>query len=589
MRTIATAGHVDHGKSSLVRALTGTDPDRLAEEQARGLTIDLGFAFAELPSGRRIGFVDVPGHARFLPNMLAGAGAVDLALFVVAADEGWCAQSREHLQILDLLGAAGGVIALTKVDRVERGHVDRIADTVRARTHGTVLDCATVVACDSLHGTGIDELRAALDALLDAVGPPADLGRPRLWVDRAFSVKGAGTVVTGTLEGGQLSVGRPVLLVSADARSARIRGLESGGRPVDVADPGARVAVNLAGLERSQVARGDVVVRDGQWQPTAVVDGRVRLEAAPPTSRAALHVHVGSAKLHGQLRVVDGFGRVRLDRAVPLVPGDRLILRDPGPSAILGSLEVLDVHPAARLDPDRLQAPAVERCFLAEPWQRREGLGPSTGLDDRALEDELRHLIERGAVVELDPWFVRADEHDRATAALVAAAAERSQPLADTAATLGLTRDQVKSLAQHTADVTLHQNVVRHREAVETAATPAGRAVMELLRAQPYAPPDPREVVHDPRVLTALVREGAVTKCNDIWFASDALARAAELVVTELATRPQLAVSDLRDLFQSSRKYALAIAGWLDAIGVTRRQGDVRVRGAASVPTTQLS
>jgi selenocysteine-specific elongation factor len=589
MRTIATAGHVDHGKSSLVRALTGTDPDRLAEEQARGLTIDLGFAFADLPSGRRVGFVDVPGHARFLPNMLAGAGAVDLALFVVAADEGWCAQSREHLEIIDLLGAAGGVIALTKVDRVELEQVDRVADTVRARTHGTVLEGATVVACDSVHGTGIDELRVALDDLLDAVGPPADLGRPRLWVDRAFSVKGAGTVVTGTLEGGELSVGQSVVLVSGDTRTARIRGLESGGRPVDVADPGARVAVNLVGVERSQVARGDVVVLDGQWHPTAVVDGRVRLEAAPPTTRVALHVHVGSAKLHGQLRVVDGFGRVRLDRAVPLVPGDRLVLRDPGPSAILGAFEVLDVHPAARFDPDRLQAPAVERCFLAQPWQRRDALGPATGLAERALDDELRHLVGRGAVVEVDPWFVRADEHDRAAAALVAAAAERSQPLAEVAAVLGLSRDQVKALAQHVPDVTLDQNVVRHREAVETAATPAGRAVMELLRAQPFAPSDPRPLLDDPRVLTALVREGAVTKCDDIWFASDALVRAAELVVTELATTPQLAVSDLRDLLGSSRKYTLAIAGWLDATGITRRHGDFRVRGAASVPSPQLS
>ncbi len=242
MRTIATAGHVDHGKSTLVRALTGTDPDRLAEEQARGLTIDLGFAFAALPSGRRIGFVDVPGHARFLPNMLAGAGAVDLVLFVIAADEGWCAQSREHLQILDLLGAAGGVIALTKIDRVDDDRVEQVVAEIRVHTQGTVLDGATIVPCDAARGDGIPEVRAALDALLDTVGAPVDRGRPRLWVDRAFSVKGAGTVVTGTLEGGRLSDGRSVVLVARETRSARIRGLESGGRTVDVAEPGARAS-----------------------------------------------------------------------------------------------------------------------------------------------------------------------------------------------------------------------------------------------------------------------------------------------------------------------------------------------------------
>jgi selenocysteine-specific elongation factor len=589
MRTIATAGHVDHGKSTLVRALTGTDPDRLAEEQARGLTIDLGFAFADLPSGRRVGFVDVPGHARFLPNMLAGAGAVDLVLFVIAADEGWCAQSREHLQILDLLGAAGGVIALTKVDRVDDDHRDAVVDEIRGRTHGTVLDGATIVPCDAVHGDGIPELRAALDALLDAVGPPVDRGRPRLWVDRAFSVKGAGTVVTGTLEGGSLANGESVLLVARDARPARIRGLESGGRTVDVVEPGARVAMNLAGVERSEVTRGDVVVRDGQWHPTAVVDGRAHLEGPVPPSGAVLHIHVGSAKLHGRVRVVDGFARVRLDRPVPLTPGDRLILRDPGPSVVIGSVEVLDVHPTSRLDPDRLRAPVLEQRFLATPWQRRDDLGPSTGLGDATLDHELRLLTARGLIVDLDPWFVRAEERDRAVAALVAAVTERAIPLADVAVALGLSREQVKVLAQHTTAVTLDGNVVRHPDAVDVAATPAGRAVLDALRATPFAPPDPRGVVDDPRVLAALVREGAVTKCDDIWFASDALARAAAMVDAAFATRPELAVSDLRDIFGSSRKYTIAIAGWLDATGVTRRRGDQRVRGAATVPRDGVS
>jgi selenocysteine-specific elongation factor len=579
MRTIATAGHVDHGKSTLVRALTGTDPDRLAEEQARGLTIDLGFAFAELPSGRRVGFVDVPGHARFLPNMLAGAGAVDLALFVIAADEGWSAQSREHLQILDLLGAKGGVIALTKIDRVDDQQVGAVADAVRARTHGTVLEGATIVPCDAVHGDGIDDLRVALDALLDTVGPPVDRGRPRLWVDRAFSVKGAGTVVTGTLEGGRLSNGQSVLLVAEATRPARIRGLESGGSPVDVAEPGARVAVNLAGVERSEAARGDVLVLDDQWRPTTVLDGRARIVGTLPSSRASLHVHVGSAKVHGHVRVVDGFARVRLDRPVPLVPGDRLILRDPGPSEVVGAIEVLDVAPGARLDPDRLGAPVVEQRFLAVPWQRRAELGPTTGFDEATLAAELQRLTAIGVVVDVDPWFVRADEHERAAAALVDAVVEHPQSLADVAVTVGISRDQAKALAPRVRAVTLEQNIVRHRDAVDTAATPAGRAVLELLRATPFAPPDPRAAVDDPRVLTALVREGAVTKCDDIWFASDALARAEAMVVEALATSPQLTVSDLRDLFGSSRKYTIAIAGWLDSTGVTRRQGDVRVRG----------
>jgi selenocysteine-specific elongation factor len=588
MRTIATAGHVDHGKSTLVRALTGTDPDRLAEEQARGLTIDLGFAFAELPSGRAVGFVDVPGHARFLPNMLAGAGAVDLALFVVAADEGWSAQSREHLQILDLLGTRGGVIALTKVDRVDREQVEAMADDVRTRTQGTVLDGAPVVPVDAAHGTGVDELRTALDDLLDRVGPPPDRGRPRLWVDRAFSVKGAGTVVTGTLEGGRLSTGQAVALVGRATHAARIRGLESGGHALDAVEPGARVAVNLAGVERGDATRGDVLVVADQWRPTSVVDGRLRLDGRRPSSSTALHVHVGSARLQAHVRVAGDFCRVRLERAVPLVPGDRLILRDPGPSAVLGAVEVLDPHPPRRLDPERLGAPVLERLFLAEPWHRRDDVGPLTGLDDATRDAELRRLVERGTVVELGPWIVRTDARDQAAQALVDAVSTRSQPVADVAAALGLEREQVKLLAQGIDVVDLDQNTLRHRNAVDTALTPAGRAVLDLLSAQPFAPPDPRGHV-DAAALTALVREGAVTKCDDIWFTTDALHRAAALVGDALATTPQLAVSDLRDLFGSSRKYTLAIAGWLDATGITRRQGDHRVRGAAPLPGSRVS
>jgi selenocysteine-specific elongation factor len=589
MRTIATAGHVDHGKSTLVHALTGTNPDRLAEEQARGLTIDLGYAFATLPSGRHVGFVDVPGHARFLPNMLAGAGAVDLALFVVAADEGWCAQSHEHLQILDLLGAAGGVIALTKADRVDADQIAQVERLVRARTQGTVLEGAAVIACDSVHGDGIDALRAALDDLLDAMEPPPDRGRPRLWIDRAFSVKGAGTVVTGTLEGGRLATGHSVLVVGHDEEPARIRGLESGGASVDAVEPGARVAVNLVGIERADIARGDVLVLPGQWRPTAVVDGRTRIEGPAPTSHTLLHLHVGSARVQGHVRIVDGFARVRLERRLPLVPGDRLIMRDPGPRAIVGVVEVLDVAPPARLEAQGLSVPALEHRFRVEPWQRRTDLGPVTGFSDAALDRELGRLTHEGIIVAVGPWFVRADVHARAVAALVAAVDEQALPASEVATSIRLSREQTKALAREASEVTLDQNVVRRRGAPATAATPAGRAVLDALLATPFAPADPRTLTDAPAVLTALVREGSVTKCGEIWFATEALDHAAELVVAALAVTPELTVSDLRDVFGSSRKYTIEIAGWLDATGVTRRHGDVRVRGTAAVPNVDLS
>jgi selenocysteine-specific elongation factor len=284
------------------------------------------------------------------------------------------------------------------------------------------------------------------------------------------------------------------------------------------------------------------------------------------------------------VRVVDGFARVRLERALPLVPGDRLILRAPGPSEIVGAVEVLDVAPPARLDVERLARPVIEQRFLIAPWQRRDDLAPVTGLDPRALEAELARLVDEGTVVAVGEWFVRSDEHDRAVAALVAAARERPGPVAELGAAIDVSRDQAKALASCTGDVVLEQNTVRHRDAGTTATTPSGRAVLEALLADPFAPPDPRPIADDPRVLTALVREGTVTKCGDIWFATDALLDAADRVVTALVAQPELKMSDLRDLLGSTRKYTIEIAGWLDATGITRRQGDVRVRGAAAPP-----
>src|SRR5262245_28818127 len=263
---IGTAGHVDHGKSALITALTGTDPDRLAEEKARGMTIDLGFAWTRLPSGREVGFVDVPGHERFVHNMLAGVGGVDCALFVVDASEGWRPQSAEHLAILDLLGIATGVVALTKVDLVDEAARARMAEEVTARIAGTSLAGAAIVPTAAPSGIGLDELRIALDRVLDELPEPVDRGRPRLAVDRVFSVRGSGTVVTGTLTGGTLRSDLDAELLPT-GRRVRVRALQSHGQPVASADPARRLAVNLAGVATEQVARGDVLVLRNSWAP----------------------------------------------------------------------------------------------------------------------------------------------------------------------------------------------------------------------------------------------------------------------------------------------------------------------------------
>jgi selenocysteine-specific elongation factor len=357
---IGTAGHVDHGKSALVLALTGTDPDRLAEEKARGMTIDLGFAWTTLPSGREVGFVDVPGHERFVHNMLAGVGGVDCALFVVDASEGWRPQSAEHLAILDLLGIATGVVALTKVDLVDEATRGLVATEVAARLAGTSLAGAPIIATAAPSGLGLDELRTALDQALDRVPEPPDRDRPRLAVDRVFSVRGSGTVVTGTLTGGTLAPELTAELFPAGQR-VRIRALQSHGRPVTRAEPARRVAVNLAGIATDQVQRGDVLALPGQWAPTRVADCRLRClpgAPAPLRARGAYLLYAGAAETAVRLQPLDAqevrpgedaLVRLHLERPLVLDVLEPVVLRDSGRDETVGGGPVLDPFPLGQV------------------------------------------------------------------------------------------------------------------------------------------------------------------------------------------------------------------------------------------------
>src|ERR687892_1899697 len=359
MHVIATAGHVDHGKSSLIIRLTGIDPDRWAEEKRRGLTIDLGFAWTTLPSGREIGFVDVPGHERFVRNMLAGVGPVRLLLFVVAADEGWKPQSEEHLEIVDVLGAEAGVVALTKSDLVEPGGLARRTEEIEGRLEGTALQGAPVVPCSSATGHGIEELTAAIDAMMAAAPSPEDRGRPRIDIDRSFTIRGAGTVVTGTLTGGTLTVGDEVV-VHPSGFTARIRSLQTHRRPVVTARPVSRVAANLAATSREQVARGDVLARPAQWRPSSAVEVSLRPVRSidhPLSERGAYKLHMGSAerdarlRLYGVRRVGPGeraYGRLRLSSPIVAAVGDRFVLREAGRRETVAGGAILDPIPPAQ-------------------------------------------------------------------------------------------------------------------------------------------------------------------------------------------------------------------------------------------------
>ena len=415
MPVVSTAGHVDHGKSTLVRVLTGTDPDRFAEEKARGLTIDLGFASSKLPSGKVLSLIDVPGHIRFLKNMLAGVGAVDACLFVVDANEGWKPQTEEHLRILDLLGVDRGVIALTKVGLADDDLIELALLDVEERVAGTFLEEAPVVQVDSLDGTGIDELKASIDELLASAPDAIDRGTPRLWVDRSFSAKGSGTVVTGTLTGGRLRVDDELQVLPLGT-TVRVRALQSLHAQRTKVGPGNRTAINLSGISHDQIRRGDVLVRAEQWHHTTVFDGALTVldSLDHDVSRRGAHLlYLGAGEHAVRIRILGpaiapgerGNIRIYLPHALPLLPGDRFILREAGRAETIGGGEVLDVDPrtkASEATPDR----SVDRVIAERGWILTKDLFLLTGekrepdvgdwvVDPAALAAAVEQLRER--------------------------------------------------------------------------------------------------------------------------------------------------------------------------------------------------
>jgi selenocysteine-specific elongation factor len=599
VRTVATAGHVDHGKSTLVLALTGTDPDRFPEEKERGLTIDLGFAFTKLPSGEEVGFVDVPGHVRFIKNMLAGVGAVDVVMLVVAANEGWMPQSEEHLRIVELLGVRHGLVCLTKADLADDDTLELARLELDDHLAGSVLAGAPVVVCDALSGRGLDDVRAGLDAVLSAAPEPVDRDRPRLWVDRVFAAKGTGTVVTGTLAGGSLRVDDEVE-VGPRARRARIRAIETSHRRLDVASPGTRVALNLAGsgIERKAVRRGDGVVRAGQWQLTDVAD--VELEPLRDhtfRARASLQCYVGSGEHAAVLRVLDAdgrYGRIRLGERVPLAPGDRLVLRDPGERDTVGGAEVLDAAPRGRARDAlaSLPLPLEQRLLAGHRWLAVDALGPRAGLgttEAAALSDD---LVRSGTAVRVGRWLVEADTLAalRTLAAAQVRAHHERDPLepgielAALASDLRIDADRLRAALADDGDLVVERGYVRdvgrRSRATDTAEA---RAFLDALEAAPFAPPEPTSVGAGPALVRSLAREGAVLDLDGIVFASGAVDEARRRVRTALRDKEKVTVADVRDLLGSTRKYVLPILNRLDAEGVTRRRGDDRIPGPAAL------
>jgi len=566
VHVVATAGHVDHGKSTLVEALTGTDPDRFAEEKARGLTIDLGFATTTLPSGAALSLVDVPGHVRFIKNMLAGVGAVDACLFVVAATEGWKPQSEEHLRILELLGVRHGVVALTKVGPADDDLVDLARLEVEERVAGTFLEGAPVVDTDAPTGVGLDNLRAALDDLLAATPTAVDHGRPRLWIDRAFSARGAGTVVTGTLTGGWLHTDDE-LAVHPAGSPVRVRSLQNHHAERDELPPGSRCAVNLVGVAHDEVVRGHVLVRSDQWHHTTVVDASLRVldRLDHPVSRRGAHVvYLGSGEHPVRMRILgpdaldpgtEGAVRIHLPEPLPLLPGDRFVLRESGRAETVGGGEVLDVDPterASRARPDR----SVDRVVRERGW---------------VPVDELERLTGERREPDLDRWVVDPVVLHRTLEDL-------RNALAD-AGPRGLDLVGLGELARAAVVLLDDAEVEAGRLVPAGVADPlADHPFVAALAASPFVPPPPDGV--DRGELRELVRRGDVVEVEGIFFASSAVDAAARLAARLLVDHPEgFTVSTFREEAGNTRKHAMPLLAHLDATGMTRRRGDLRIAG----------
>ena len=610
MYVIGTAGHVDHGKSLLVETLTGIDPDRLREEKARGMTIDLGFAWLTLPGGRSVSIIDVPGHERFIKNMLAGAGGVDLALLVVAADDGVMPQTREHLAILDLLGVGRGVVALTKRDLVDDDWLTLVTNDIRELLEGTAFAGSPIVPCSSITRDGLGALLAALDAAIDGLPTKRDIGRPRLPIDRVFTIAGFGTVVTGTLIDGELRAGEEIELAPGQLRG-RIRGLQSHRDKVERAVPGTRTAVNVTGVDKDAMRRGLVLGAPGTLRATKAVD--VRLTAVAGLAHAVRHnmnvtFHCHADEANAQVRLLEAgdlrpgdtaWAQIKLETPVAVERGDRFVLRTPN-DTIAGGV-IADTAPKRhrRNDPavhaalEALLSDSPRELVLAaigrSPFIEISKLAPRLGLPRADVEAAIAELASanditilgesatRRAILMAHLASLRAD----ADAALDAYHKEHplraGMPQEEFRARLGLDGAALALVVAMLPGVTL-TNATASRAGFRPEPTTAQRAQIDAWLASLTASPGGDDSAIEPALRAYLVEAGRVVDAGGgIVFEAAAFEAMTAAVRAHIERHGAITLAQARDLFGTSRKYAQAALEHLDRLRVTRRVGDERV------------
>jgi selenocysteine-specific elongation factor len=633
---IGTAGHIDHGKTSLVRALTGVDADRLPEEKRRGITIDLGFAELDLADAR-IGFVDVPGHERFVKNMLAGAHGIDAVALVVAADEGVMPQTREHFDITRLLGVARGLVVVTKTDAVEAELIELVREEIAELVKGSFLEGAPVVAVSSRTGEGIDELKETLRRIALDAAPRSSEWIARLPVDRSFTMRGFGAVATGTLVAGEISEGDELDLLPAGLR-ARARGIQVHGRATKRARAGERTAINLGGVEVSEVERGTTLAPAGRLRPTQIIDARVEVLASAPRplrSRARVRIHAGTAEVLGRVQVFEeageiaagarGFAQLRLESPVVVLPGERVILRSYSPQRTIAGALVLDAFAQKRRGRERTAARA-RLAALAEADQAgrlsifvasagaqgltRADLAARTGWRDEVLDEAAAEAVRRGEVIDAGGVFIASEMLDGLgiAAQREVEAHHRREPLqkgiaretlrervfahvapevfraaldaAERGGLLVAERDVVRARS-HSLELSAEDEALR--ESLERVYREAGLEAPTLDEAFARAAEGKRlDHEHARKILHLLIDAGTVVRVTgDLFFHRDALAR----LVADLRAHAARAdapdrlidVATFKEIAKVSRKYAIPLLEHLDGARVTRRAGDRRL------------
>lgn len=621
---IGTAGHVDHGKTALIQRLTGINTDRLQEEQERGLTIDLGFAWLQLPSGAWAGIVDVPGHERFVRNMLAGATGIDLFLLVVAADEGVMPQTREHLTILDVLEIGAGMVVLTKCDLVEPAMVHLVREEVAEALRQTVFADAPMVAVSSRTGEGFDELIARLDEVAQHVKPRDVTGPTRVQVDRSFTMKGFGTVLTGSLLRGRLAVDQELELLPSGLRT-RVRGLEVYGRHLDFVTAPCRVGVNVAGVSREEVQRGHQLVTPGSMTPAWMLDVRLRLSSdarRPLEYRERVHIHHGAAEVLGRVVLLEtdalapgeeALAQLRLEGPVAAAAGDRFVIRRYSPPYAIGGGVILDPHPSRHR---RRETAAVDRLRSLEAgglahraldWARSRNrqvfgagdLASALQVDSGEAETLIENLSEAGALLPVAPGrYLETECAEALEQAVVHAlrAFHSQQPLRPAMPTnrlqaalespppealqwaLGVLRQQGRvvpessgwRLAEHAVALSPRQEEALAKLQTQVQESGLNAPRCEEVQRQLDALGDGRAL------LAAAMDRGGLLIVGEFLMARNAVRRAAQELAAAYEQRGPLSVADVRDIWGSSRKYVVPLLEYFDGTGFTRREGDRR-------------